>query len=123
MLAACLTAGLASGLISAGCGGDTTAQPELVRPDWSPDQPGDPAVGARIYRSHCTACHNPDPAFPGTIGPEILGAPRPLVEARVMRAEYPVGHVPKRTTHNMVAMPQLEPYLDDLTAFLNQPAR
>ncbi|MGE0615279.1 MAG: cytochrome c [Bacteriovoracia bacterium] len=75
--------------------------------------------GKAIYQTSCIACHNPDPRKGGTLGPEIAGSSEALIEARVMRAEYPQGYTPKRTTKSMVAMPQLKGEIQALTAYLN----
>lgn len=106
-------------LAAAACDGDPATQAAMEAPPPIPGMKGNPAVGARIYQSNCTACHSPNPAFPGVLGPEVKGSSRELIEARVMHARYPDGYSPKRGTHNMVAMPQLEPYLDDLAAYLH----
>ena len=74
--------------------------------------------GRRVYVANCTVCHNTDPALPGSIGPAVAGSPRALIEARVLRAEYPPGYTPKRSTHAMVALPQLAGSIDDLAAYL-----
>jgi mono/diheme cytochrome c family protein len=74
--------------------------------------------GRRAYLVNCTACHNTDPALPGAIGPAVAGSKRELIEARVMRAEYPPGYTPKQSTHAMVALPQLAGSIDDLAAYL-----
>lgn len=79
--------------------------------------------GARVYASACTSCHHVDPHLAGATGPAIAGSARELVEARVLRAQYPPGYIPQRQSRAMVAMPQLAPYIDDLTAFLGQAAR
>jgi mono/diheme cytochrome c family protein len=71
-----------------------------------------------VYLVNCTACHNTDPALPGAVGPPVAGSPRELVEARVLRAQYPPGYTPKRPTHAMVALPQLAGSVDDLAAYL-----
>ncbi len=77
------------------------------------------ARGERIYRVNCTICHNTNPAADGSVGPAVEGSSRELIEARVLRAGYPAGYAPKRTTKAMPAQPQLAPHIDDLTAFLN----
>lgn len=77
------------------------------------------ARGREVYLAHCTACHNPDPSRIGPVGPAVKGSSRVLLEARVMRAAYPEGYTPKRTTHTMVALPDLAPELDALAAFLH----
>lgn len=74
--------------------------------------------GRQVYMSTCIICHNPDPNQPGSQGPAIAGASRDLVEARVLRAAYPPGYTPQRTTHAMPAQPHLASKIDDLTAFL-----
>jgi mono/diheme cytochrome c family protein len=74
--------------------------------------------GKLVYDGVCIACHNPNPALDGSIGPANAHAPRALVEARVLRAEYPPGYKPKRESHAMPPMPQLADKIDDLTAYL-----
>ena len=80
----------------------------------------DPAVdrGRDVYLANCASCHNLDPSRPGPVGPELKGSPRELIEARVMRAQYPPGYTPKRGTTLMQPLPQLEGSIDDLAAFL-----
>lgn len=77
------------------------------------------ARGKVTYNSSCTACHNPDPKKPGSMGPEVYGSTRELIEARVLRAEYPQGYKPKRTTKSMVPLPHLKNDIDALAAYLN----
>ena len=74
--------------------------------------------GAVIYRTNCISCHNADPNLPGPIGPAIAGAPRALLDARVLHGTYPVGYIPQRKTHTMRALPWLDGHVDDLAAFL-----
>ncbi|HEY2663087.1 MAG TPA: cytochrome c [Candidatus Binataceae bacterium] len=84
-----------------------------------PSVPQTPAeVGRRVYMTNCVVCHNPDPNLAGSQGPAIAGSPKDLVEARVMHAAYPPGYKPKRSTHAMVALPQLGPQIDNIVAFL-----
>ena len=82
--------------------------------------PADPLAerGKSVYVQQCIACHNVDPAQPGALGPALKGSSRELLEARVLRAEYPPGYTPKRTTTTMVALPQLSGDIDALTAYL-----
>jgi mono/diheme cytochrome c family protein len=84
------------------------------------DESADPTVarGELIYRNVCTVCHNADPSLDGTIGPAIGSASRELLEAKLLRGEYPSGHTPKRATHQMPRFEYLEPNLDEIAAFL-----
>jgi mono/diheme cytochrome c family protein len=75
-------------------------------------------LGRRVYVANCTACHNPDPAKEGTLGPAVAGSSRALVEARVLRAEYPPGYTPKRPSQLMPAQPFLKSDLPNLAAYL-----
>ncbi|HZS33951.1 MAG TPA: cytochrome c [Methylomirabilota bacterium] len=74
--------------------------------------------GRQIYLAQCTACHAADPAQNGPLGPAVKGSSRELVEARVLRAAYPPGYAPKRTSAIMQPMPQLAGEIDALAAFL-----
>ena len=74
--------------------------------------------GKRAYLANCIACHNADPAKEGTLGPPIAGSSLALVEARVMRAEYPPGYTPKRPSSLMPAQPYLKKDVPDLAAYL-----
>jgi len=75
--------------------------------------------GKSVYQTNCTACHNSDPKLPGALGPELAGSSLPLLEARVLRVEYPQGYKPKRTTHVMQPLPQLKNDIPALEAYLN----
>ena len=76
--------------------------------------------GRRVYQNVCIACHNADPAVDGALGPAIAGSSRALLEARVLRGEYPPGYQPKRPSAAMPAFPYLEDEIPALEAFLNQ---
>ena len=76
------------------------------------------AEGRGVYMSTCIACHNPNPKLDGALGPAVAGASEPLIEARVLRAEYPEGYTPKRDTRNMVALPFLKDKIPALAAYL-----
>ena len=78
--------------------------------------------GRLVYMANCLACHNADPRKIGALGPEIAGASRELVEARVLRATYPPGYTPKRQSRQMVPLPHLEDKIDELMAYLNESA-
>ena len=69
---------------------------------------------------NCVACHASDPAKDGPLGPAVAGSPRELVEARVLRAEYPAGYTPKRPSKVMPPRPDLAPSVHDLAAYLSQ---
>lgn len=74
--------------------------------------------GEVVYRTNCISCHNRDPNVTGPLGPAIVGAPRSLIEARVLHGTYPSGYAPQRKTHTMRALPWLDGHVDDLTAYL-----
>lgn len=74
--------------------------------------------GRQVYRARCASCHASDPANAGAVGPPLKGAPRDLLEAKVLRGTYPPGYAPKRRTHIMPAMPALAPEIPGLTDFL-----
>ena len=76
------------------------------------------ARGQQVYASNCTACHAPEPAQVGPIGPAISGAPLALLEAKVLRNEYPAGYTPQRDTKAMIPLVHLEPELPALAAYL-----
>ena len=63
--------------------------------------------GRPVYLSQCTACHAADPSQPGPVGPEIKGASRELLEAKILRGTYPPGYKPKRPTTVMPPQPQV----------------
>lgn len=75
-------------------------------------------AGRSAYNANCIACHSLDPTQDGALGPAVAGASFALLEARVLRAEYPEAYQPKRTTRVMIALPHLEPRLVELTAYL-----
>ena len=77
------------------------------------------ANGKRVYTANCLACHNADPARDGTLGPAIAGSSRELIEARVVRGEFPPGYTPKRESGLMQPMPYLANDVDALAAYLN----
>jgi mono/diheme cytochrome c family protein len=77
------------------------------------------ARGQRVYVANCIACHHLNPAIEGPLGPPIAGSPRGLIEARVLRAEYPPGYRPKRDTTLMQPLPYLSGEIDALAAYLD----
>ena len=89
----------------------------------APSGPTDPLAqrGQEIYRMVCQVCHNANPLLDGTgpiQGPAIADASLELLEARVVRNEYPKGYKPKRDTRNMTAFAYLAPEIGALHAFL-----
>jgi len=90
----------------------------------SKSEPQSPAeIGRQVYLVNCIQCHNPDPAKPGTLGPDIAGSSRELIADRVLHLSYPPGYKPKRATHTMTPMPQLASKIDDLAAYLAEAAQ
>jgi mono/diheme cytochrome c family protein len=79
---------------------------------------GNPGKGEEIFKTICSACHGPDPNKDGPLGPVIAGASKELVDARVMRAQYPPGYKPKRDTKTMPPFPQYKDNIDDIVAYL-----
>ncbi len=75
-------------------------------------------AGRSVYNANCIACHSLDPTKDGALGPAVAGASLGLLEARVIRAEYPEAYEPKRATRVMVALPHLETRLPELAAYL-----
>ena len=74
--------------------------------------------GKQVWLGQCVACHNPDPAKDGPLGPAVKGASRELLEARVVKGTYPPGYTPKRPSKVMPARPDLAPSIPDLAAYL-----
>ena len=76
--------------------------------------------GELVYQNVCIACHHGNPALDGSVGPANAGASLALLEAKILRSEYPEGYTPKRGS---AAMPRFE-YLKDqipaLHAYLNE---
>jgi mono/diheme cytochrome c family protein len=75
-------------------------------------------AGRGTYNANCIACHAMDPRRDGALGPAVAGASAALLEARVVRGDYPPGYTPKRPTRVMIALPHLEPKLPELVAYL-----
>lgn len=77
------------------------------------------ARGRVLYLSHCIACHNQNPKLNGSLGPDVWGSSKELLEARVVHGTYPAGYTPKRQSQAMPAMPHLAKELDAIVAFLS----
>ena len=78
-----------------------------------------PQRGRTVYQNVCIACHNADPSVDGSLGPAIAGASLELLQAKVLRGEYPPGYTPKRAGSSV--MPRFEyvaEALPDLAAYL-----
>jgi mono/diheme cytochrome c family protein len=74
--------------------------------------------GQQVYAINCTACHALEPTQVGPVGPAIAGSPLALLEAKVLRNEYPPGYTPQRDTRAMIPFAHLEPELPALAAYL-----
>jgi mono/diheme cytochrome c family protein len=76
--------------------------------------------GRTLYSLRCASCHHPsNPALDGALGPDVAGSSRELLEARLLRGEYPPGYTPKRLTRVMQKLPTTPQEMDALYAFLN----
>ena len=78
--------------------------------------------GEQVYLNNCTACHARKPSEPGPVGPPIAGSSLDLLEAKVLRNEYPPGYAPQRDTKAMIPLVHLEPELPAIAAFLAKAA-
>ena len=74
--------------------------------------------GRQVYLAQCIQCHNANPAIPGPVGPTVKGASRELLDAKVVRGEYPPGYRPQRPTKVMPPQPALAPDIPALAAYL-----
>lgn len=115
-------------VIASGCAEDAKEQSGATArsgaaSSGAPDDATDPSLdlvarGERIYNVNCIACHHRDPTQDGGLGPPIAGSSRELIEARVLRGEYPPGYTPKADTTLMIPLPHLDSEIDALSAFL-----
>jgi mono/diheme cytochrome c family protein len=97
---------LTAAALSPGCSGDDASlSPQALE-------------GKRIYMNVCIACHNGNPNRDGSPGPAIAGSSRELLEAKVIRGEYPPGYTPKRPTATMPRFDYLADKIDPLAAYL-----
>jgi mono/diheme cytochrome c family protein len=74
--------------------------------------------GRQIYQAQCIACHNPDPAQAGAVGPPVMGSSEELLRTKIVSGTYPAGYTPKRPTALMQPMPQLTSEIPNLAAYL-----
>ena len=105
-LAAPILLAVAGFLLLAGCGSKEDTRTEAQK-------------GRTLYSLHCTACHNPNPAKDGALGPAVQGSSLDLLIARIIRGEYHPGYTPKRATHVMQKLPLTEEDVKALHAYLN----
>ncbi len=76
--------------------------------------------GKTVYLANCAVCHNANPKLDGSLGPAIFGSAKELLEARVLKAQYPEGYKPKRDSKLMQALPHLEKDIGALVEFLSK---
>jgi mono/diheme cytochrome c family protein len=76
--------------------------------------------GKQIYANVCVACHNADPSQPGSLGPPLAGASQALLEAKILRGQYPPGYTPSRPGQTMPRFEHLKDQIGDLAAYLEQ---
>jgi mono/diheme cytochrome c family protein len=74
--------------------------------------------GRQVYLAQCIQCHNANPAIPGPVGPPVKGASRELLEAKVLRGDYPPAYKPQRPTKVMPPQPTLAPDIPALATYL-----
>ena len=74
--------------------------------------------GKSVYENVCTACHSRDPREAGALGPGVGGASLELLEAKVLRGEYPPGYSPKVPSSAMPKYEYLAQSLGDIAAYL-----
>lgn len=77
--------------------------------------------GKKLYATHCTACHSPNPKIDGALGPAVFGSTLDLLDRRLVHGDYPAGYSPKRSTKVMVRLPFLKDQIPNLHAYLNNP--
>ncbi len=100
-----LSAGALALALGSGCGGGGDADDPVAR-------------GRAAYLANCVACHHTNPKLAGPIGPALAGSSQELLEAKVLRNQYPEGYTPKRSSSAMVPLPHLENEIPDLAAYL-----
>ena len=83
-------------------------------------QAGAAQRGQQIYGNVCIACHNADPAQPGSLGPPLANASRELLEAKLLRGQYPPGYTPARPGQTMPRFEHLRDHIGDLAAVLQK---
>lgn len=76
------------------------------------------ARGKTVYLNVCIACHAVDPSQDGPLGPAVAGASLALLEAKVLRAEYPADYEPVRAGITMPRYEYLAEHIPNIAAFL-----
>lgn len=80
------------------------------------------AKGKRLYNANCLSCHNRDPNLKGSIGPEVVEAPLPVMYSKIMTGKYPdplpAGFIPKRKSRAMRALPKLKEDIPAIWAYV-----
>jgi mono/diheme cytochrome c family protein len=74
--------------------------------------------GRQVYLAQCIACHSPDRAQAGPLGPPVKGSSRELLEAKILKGTYPPGYRPKRPTAVMPVQPAVAAEIAALAEFL-----
>jgi mono/diheme cytochrome c family protein len=75
--------------------------------------------GKILYRTKCASCHNINPAYPGSIGPDIAGSSLELIRLKTQERKYPVGYTPKRKTRVMPKIKLNENQIKLLHEYIN----
>ncbi len=98
----------------------TWQAPDISEPSQNPLSVGGSAsIGKTVYVSRCISCHNQDPKKSGSLGPDVWGSSLELLEAKIIKGQYPAGYKPKRSSKMMVPIPDLKDKLTDLHTYLN----
>ncbi|MGH7277140.1 MAG: c-type cytochrome [Candidatus Rokuibacteriota bacterium] len=86
----------------------------------SREEPANPLAerGRQVYVAQCIACHHPDPALPGALGPPVKPSSLELLEAKLVRGTYPPGYTPRRPTTVMPVQPGVAAEVPALAEFL-----
>jgi mono/diheme cytochrome c family protein len=83
-----------------------------------PDASAAVESGRAVYTNVCVVCHHADPRERGALGPPLAGAALELLEAKVLRGEYPPGYTPKQAGATMPRYEFVAPKLADVAAYL-----
>jgi cytochrome c2 len=75
--------------------------------------------GRSVYNSICITCHNSNPKIAGSLGPDIWGSSKELIEAKVLHGTYPAGYKPKRNSQVMAKLSLTALQIEAIAAYLN----